>query len=212
MLMMHFSQITGPNCWFRKAVLAFIVLFVMGLNGSLGFAAPQTDANDTDDEKNPIKLIAEGNRPLLTITFASANRFMDEARYIFDVAGTPEAFKVVEEFVSGTLNNLDGFNRDKPFGIMAYLPVAIPPMPEFIAFVPVDSVEAATKLIEKAPVVIRKETEEGRYSCRLATPRRKKRWTGIFPIRHSCWPDRLSSLMCRFDWMWNQSLLPHGRC
>ena len=47
---------------------------------------------------------------------------------------------------------------------MAYLPVAIPPLPEFIAFVPVDSVEAATKLIEKAPVVIRKDDEkEGRY-------------------------------------------------
>ncbi|MGV2338585.1 MAG UNVERIFIED_CONTAM: hypothetical protein LVR18_32720 [Planctomycetaceae bacterium] len=46
---------------------------------------------------------------------------------------------------------------------MGYLPVAIPPLPEFVAFVPVDSVEAATKLVEKAPVVIRKEDEEGRY-------------------------------------------------
>ena len=88
---------------------------------------------------------------------------MEEARYIFDVAGSPGAFKVVEDWLSGTLNDLEGFNREKPFGVMVYLPVAFPPLPEFIGFVPVDSVEAATKLVEKAPVVISKTSEEGRY-------------------------------------------------
>ena len=126
-------------------------------------AAPQATKDKSVEKEEGITLIEEGTRPLATVTFASADRFIDEARYIFDAAGNPEAFKIVEDFLSGTLNDLEGFNRDKPFGIMAYLPVAFPPLPEFIAFVPVDSIEAATKLIEKAPVVIRKDDAEGRY-------------------------------------------------
>jgi len=110
-----------------------------------------------------LTLIEEGTRPLATLTFAGADRFVDEARYVFDAAGSPEAFSVVEDWLSGTLNGLEGFNRGKPFGIMVYLPVAFPPLPEFIAFAPVDSVEAATKLVEKAPVVISKTSEEGHY-------------------------------------------------
>lgn len=147
------------------------LLLTMGLSFSIAtllssaaLAAPQTadDESTTSDEK-PLTLVAEGTRPLLTITFSSADRIVDEAKYIFDAAGKPEAFKVFETFLSETLNNLEGFDRSKPFGVMAYLPVAFPPAPEFLAFVPVESVEAATKLIEKAPVVIRKDDEEGRY-------------------------------------------------
>lgn len=128
--------------------------------------APAVNGQTTSDEEKEDKgftLIEEGTRPLATVTFASADRFVEEARYIFDAAGTPDAFKLVEDWLSGSLNNLEGFNREKPFGVMVYLPVAFPPLPEFIGFVPVDSVEAATKLVEKAPVVISKTSEEGRY-------------------------------------------------
>lgn len=124
-------------------------------------AVPQA-AEQNADEK-PLTLVAEGKRPLLTVTFSSVDRFLSQARYIFDAAEKPEMFERVEGFLENTLNNLEGFNREKPFGIMGYLPVAIPPLPEFVAFVPVDSIDAATKLIEKAPVVIRKDSEEGRY-------------------------------------------------
>ena len=149
-------QIVRPS-----ALRAGLLCFVVFLSGAPMRVMAQ-DSNPASDEK-PLTLVAEGTRPLLTITFASADRFVSEAKYIFEAAGKPEGFKVFEEFVSTTLNNLDGFSRDKPFGIMGYLPVAFPPMPEFVAFVPVDSVEAATKLVEKAPVVIRKDDEEGRY-------------------------------------------------
>jgi hypothetical protein len=147
-----------------RAMLAALVFGVLCVSQSA--AAPQVSEKGTDkaDKKEEgFTLIKEGTRPLATVTFASADRFVGEARYIFDAAGTPEAFRIVEDFLKGTLNDLEGFNREKPFGVMAYLPVAFPPLPEFIAFVPVDSVEAATKLIEKAPVVIRKDDEEGRY-------------------------------------------------
>ncbi len=127
-----------------------------------GFA--QTDEKSDEKEDKGFSLIEEGTRPLATVTFASANRFVDEARYVFDAAGSPDSFKLVEDLLDTRLNGLKGFNRDKPFGIMVYLPVAIPPLPEFIAFVPVDSVEDAQKLVEQAPVVISKDpVEEGRY-------------------------------------------------
>lgn len=141
--------------WLQVTVFAAVALLTSS------FALAQSEKSD--DETNPVKLIQEGNRPLLTVTFSGADRFMEKSKYIFDAAEHPEAFKVLEDFVAGTLNNLEGFNREKPFGIMGYLPVAIPPLPEFVAFVPVDSIEAATKLVEKAPVVISKGKEEGRY-------------------------------------------------
>ena len=141
-----------------------LTLSILSVMSSAALAVPQSADSDTkSSEDKPLTLVAEGTRPLLTITFASADRIVDEAKYIFDAAGKPEAFKVFETFLKETLNDLEGFDRSKPFGVMAYLPVAFPPAPEFLAFVPVESVEAATKLIEKAPVVIRKDDEEGRY-------------------------------------------------
>ena len=142
-------------------------MLILAVICSLQTANGQTTSDEKSasakSEEKGFSLIAEGTRPLATVTFASADRFVDEARYIFDVAGSPDSFKIVEDWLSGTMNDLEGFNREKPFGVMAYLPAVFPPIPEFIAFVPVDSVEAATKLVEKAPVVISKKDEEGRY-------------------------------------------------
>jgi hypothetical protein len=139
-------------------VTAFLLL-----GGSL-HAQDTNTRTGSDESSEEFTLIKEGTRPLATLTLASAERFLSESEYIFEAAGNPEAFKIVEDFLKNTLNDLEGFNREKPFGVMAYLPVAFPPLPEFIAFVPVDSVEDATRLIEKAPVVIRKDDEkEGMY-------------------------------------------------
>ena len=161
-------QFPSVRSAFRTMKTGGQVLLACLVFGSLLISPVPATAQEAKDKSGKkkeegISFIKEGTRPLATVTFAGADRFISEARYIFDAAGNPEAFKIVEGFLSGTLNNLEGFNREKPFGIMAYLPVAFPPLPEFIAFVPVDSVEAATKLIEKAPVVIRKDDKEGRY-------------------------------------------------
>lgn len=146
--------------WLRAILILVLICAFQTANGQT--TSDEKPASKNGEEKG-ISLIEEGTRPLATVTFASADRFVDEARYIFDIAGTPGSFKIVEDWLSGTMNNLEGFNREKPFGVMAYLPAVFPPLPEFIAFVPVDSVEAATKLVEKAPVVISKKDEEGRY-------------------------------------------------
>jgi hypothetical protein len=140
----------------KPAKLALLAVLALCL------AAPLALAQDQPPD-SPLELIQEGTRPLLTITFSGADRFLKKSQYIFDAAEHPSVHQQLQDFIKNTLNDLEGFNREKPFGIMGYLPVAIPPLPEFVAFVPVDSVEAATKLVEKAPVVIRKEDEEGRY-------------------------------------------------
>ncbi len=131
-------------------------------------------------------LIREGRRPLASVTFAGVDRFVDEARYIFDVSGQTEAFRVVEEWLASTLNNLEGFNRDRPFGIFVYVPVAFPPLPEFLAFVPIDSVEDARKLVEKAPVLVRQDPErEGRYEIvgpQQTVPMLLRNGYAFFPI------------------------------
>lgn len=155
---------TSARAFCSRMILAWLLAaFCTSPNFVSGQTTTDTATTKDQGKEKGLTLIEEGTRPLATVTFASANRFVDEARYIFDAAGSPGAFKLVEDWLSGSLNDLEGFNRDKPFGIMAYLPVAFPPLPEFIAFVPVDSVEAATKLVEKAPVVISSTSEEGRY-------------------------------------------------
>lgn len=140
---------------FRHVLLALGFLFC-----GLPFSVVQAQS---DEPSSPLQLIQEGKRPLFTITFSGADRFMAKSKYIFEASEHSEVFGIIENFMKDSMNNLDGFNRGKPFGIMGYLPVAIPPLPEFVAFVPVDSVEAATKLVEKAPVVISKGSEEGQY-------------------------------------------------
>lgn len=140
----------------RRHLLLALALLFSGLSAATAQA-------QSDEPVNPLQLIQEGKRPLFTITFSGADRFMSKSKYIFEASEHSEVFGIIENFMKDSMNNLDGFNRGKPFGIMGYLPVAIPPLPEFVAFVPVDSVEAATKLVEKAPVVISKGSEEGQY-------------------------------------------------
>ena len=113
---MHFpsSHTQGRVAGFCGRIL--VSLAITGI-----WLAPAVHGQTKSDEKTEEKgftLIEEGTRPLATVTFASADRFVEEARYIFDAAGTPDAFKVVEDWLSGSLNDLEGFNREKPFGVM----------------------------------------------------------------------------------------------
>lgn len=177
--------------------LTLPLLIVGVMVGSLTDAArAQNNKSDsTESTDSGFSLIQEGNRPLLSLTFSSANRFVDESRFIFEAAGKPEAFVVIEDWLASTLNNLDGFNRDKPFGLMGYLPATFPPIPEFIAFVPVESIDDAQKLIEKAPVIVKKDaTLEGRYEIitpRSTIPMLIRNGYAFFPLGNSPSPEAL---------------------
>lgn len=127
----------------------------------LTLSMPVSAQDEGADSFSPLlEQINTGSRPLLTISFANADQTLEKAKFLFDIAERPEVYERLEQLLTDTLNNLDGFNRQQPFGVMAYLPLAFPPIPEFTAFAPVDSIESATVLIEKAPVVIRAEDED----------------------------------------------------
>lgn len=155
------SVLISRFLWDLQMLKARYLLLTLTLVFSFG--TPSIAQAQSDEPASPLQLIQEGKRPLLTITFSGADRFMSKSKYIFEASEHTEVFGMIETFMKESMNDLEGFNRGKPFGIMGYLPVAFPPLPEFVAFVPVDSVEAATKLVEKAPVVISKGSEEGRY-------------------------------------------------
>lgn len=141
----------------------FLSLFVLMI---LFQRIPVLSAQEVPEksEDSGISLLREGHRPLVTVTFSGADRFVEEAEYLFDAAGQPKAFGVAKDWLESTLNNLNGFDRSKPFGLMFFLPAIFPPIPEVVAFVPVESIDEATKLVEKAPVVIKKSSaDENRY-------------------------------------------------
>ncbi|MCA9061673.1 MAG: hypothetical protein KDA96_01360 [Planctomycetaceae bacterium] len=167
----------------RGIRIRLLLLCVLILSGSSVSRADEKD--EKDDEAPTFNLLAEGNRPLVSVCAASADRLLEKAEFLFETAGMPAATQRLEDFVSETLNDLEGFDRSKPFGVMLYLPVAFPPIPEFIGVVPIESVEQATKLIEKAPVLIKKGSEEGRYEIigpRQTTPILMRNGYAFFPI------------------------------
>ena len=149
------------NCFF---VISAIVI----LAGSV-----QSLVADEPQEEG-FTLLKEGTRPLVSVTFAGADRLLSEAEYIFDAAEQPEGFAAISDRVNGLLDQIDSFDRSKPAGFMVYLPALIPPIPEVYMYVPISDFQDVSKFVElvleRAPVVGAKQAEEGRYE--VIGPRR----------------------------------------
>jgi hypothetical protein len=128
-----------------------------------------TFARDEDD--GPAPLFALGSKPMVVVTAASANRLRDEATYMFDVAGLPDAVDGVLGLLDENVNGLKGLDWDRPAGVMMYLESVFPPAFEFVAFVPITTPEDFRSMMELGSVIMRQEPgEEGRYE--LITARR----------------------------------------
>ncbi|HAV31483.1 MAG TPA: hypothetical protein DCX79_05700, partial [Planctomycetaceae bacterium] len=89
----------------RHVLLALGFLFC-----GLPFSVVQAQS---DEPASPLQLIQEGKRPLLTITFSGADRFMAKSKYIFEASEHSEVFGIIENFMKDSMNNLEGFNRGK---------------------------------------------------------------------------------------------------
>ncbi|MCP4506224.1 MAG: hypothetical protein GY826_07490, partial [Fuerstiella sp.] len=123
------------------------------------------------DEDEPTPLFAIGSKPMVVVTAASANRLKEEATYMFDVAGLPEAVDTILGLLDENVNGLEGLDWDRPAGIMMYLESVFPPAFEFVAFLPITNPEDFRSMMELGSVIMRQEPgEEGRYE--LITPRR----------------------------------------
>ena len=128
-----------------------------------------TFARDEDD--GPAPLFALGSKPMVVVTAASANRLRDEATYMFNVAGLPDAVDGVLGLLDENVNGLKGLDWERPAGIMMYLESVFPPAFEFVAFLPITTPEEFRSMMELGSVIMRQEPgEEGRYE--LITARR----------------------------------------
>lgn len=128
-------------------------------------------ASAQDSDTSPAPMFGAGTRPIVTLNFASANRFKEKAEFLFETAGTPEALENIMETLEENVNGLEGVNWDRPGGVMIFLNSVLPPSFEFVAYVPISSVEEFQAMVELGPVIMQKDSsEEGRYE--LIGPRR----------------------------------------
>lgn len=128
-------------------------------------------ANCQDSDEAPTPMFGTGERPIVTLNFASANRLKDQAEFLFETAGTPDAMDNIMETLEENVNGLEGLNWDRPGGVMIFLNSVLPPAMEFVAYVPISSVEEFQSMVELGPVIMQKDTTvEGRYE--LIGPRR----------------------------------------
>lgn len=138
----------------RRCVRATAVAFclVAVLLGSLGVS--QLQAQGT--KKKPSK-----SQPFLVICAASFDRLMDDADYMFEVAGRPEISEVIGGALAGA-RDLKGLNRDSSAGLLLFLDGLTP---EPIGYVPVKDIDEMMKTITIGPVTTNKK-EDGLYEIR----------------------------------------------
>jgi hypothetical protein len=134
----------------RATAVAFCVLAM--LLGGLGAGRLQAQ----ESKKKPSK-----SMPFLVVCAASFDRLMDDADYMFEVAGRPEISEVIGGALAGA-RNLKGLNRDSSAGMLLFLDGLTP---EPIGYVPVKDIEEMMKTISIGPITTNKK-EDGLYEIR----------------------------------------------
>src|SRR5262249_12497176 len=100
----------------------------------LGFGSGRLTAEETKPAKG---------QPFLVVSVASFERILEDADYMFALAGRPE----LSEMIGGALANvrdLKGLNRDSSVGFMLFLEGLTP---EPIGFVPTKDIDEMMKTI-----------------------------------------------------------------
>ena len=68
------------------------------------------------------------------------------------------------QMLDDNVNGLDGVDWDRPGGVMMFMNSVFPPALEFVAYVPLSSVEEFQAMVERGPVIMQKKnSDEGRY-------------------------------------------------
>lgn len=148
---------------------AFSARFACCLTIASCLLIPTPNVTAQDDEVKP--LFGLGTRPLGVVMAASANRLKDKATFMFDTAGMPDAVDGIMTRLEDNVDGLQGIDWDKPAGMMVYLDSVFPPALEFVAFLPISSLEEFQSMMELGTVIMRKDAKiEGRYE--LISPRR----------------------------------------
>lgn len=129
--------------------------------------SPAAPAQDEDT----LPMLQTGNKPFVYVMAASANRLKDEATYMFDVAGMPDAMNGILTALDDNVRGLEGIDWDRPAGMMMYLNSVFPPQFEVVAFLPIGEMSEFQGLMELGNSILKEEPNEpGRYE--LITARR----------------------------------------
>ena len=139
----------------QTSCVAVILLLTVLISGPVS-------GQDSDDALAP--MFGLGTRPLVTLNFASVNRLKDRASFLFETAETPAAMDTIMQMLDDNVNGLDGLDWDRPGGVMMFMNSVFPPALEFVAYVPLSSVEEFQAMVERGPVIMQKKnSDEGRY-------------------------------------------------
>lgn len=103
-------------------------------------------------------------KPLVIFTVANIENSLSEVGKMFEVSGRPDVMEVVEGFIGGRLNELQGVDRTLPIGVMMFLTNDLPPQPSPMAYIPVSDLDALLKTLELGPMKPKKvEGSDNRF-------------------------------------------------
>ena len=107
------------------------------------------------DEETEKETLAQ---PLAVVNVAGLERILSDITFVFEAADRIEMMDGIEDALEKA-NNLEGFDRTRPMGVMIFLTAGFPPSPEAVGYLPVDSMETLLKTAELGPVVGKKVSE-----------------------------------------------------
>ena len=151
----------------RSSWLIAACLVIGVLSGpARAFAQADVPATPAPRSTTPIeKSVPAGPQlPILVVNIASIDRVLTDVDYMFQAAERPDMMELVTGFIANTIGDLQGMNREKPFGVMLFLAPGLPPTPTPVVYVPVDGIDELLKIVEAGPIKPRKvDGKEGHY-------------------------------------------------
>ncbi len=131
-----------------RLLVSIAILVGAGMVPSLGHA-------QTKEPEKPAQPAREQAIPLAIISAAGFERWMSNMDYLF---GTIEREELAD-YVGGKLanvNDLKGFDRDKPVGMLIFLRPGLLPQPYPVTFVPVKNLSDMIGTLTGGPVKVKK--------------------------------------------------------
>ncbi|MBX3439289.1 MAG: hypothetical protein KF861_17500 [Planctomycetaceae bacterium] len=110
-----------------RALRRIIAILACLMAGSI--VVGRATAQEADEEPPPPV-------PFAVINAAGVDRLLTDAQYVFEAAERPELMDWLNQGL-GMIGNLDGVDREKPFGAMLFLDSGFPPVPFPVTYIPV---------------------------------------------------------------------------
>jgi hypothetical protein len=104
-------------------------------------APPSVSLLASDETSNEI------DYPLLVINAAGVQRLRDNASFMFQAAQVPEKADAVDAWMTSTLKELKGIDRERPFGMMMYLRPGLIGTPIGISYIPITNLDDALQTL-----------------------------------------------------------------